>query len=201
MALYIPMNHGKRIMSITQHKPIYLVMISLCLVFLSTQVLAGDKYLLQPGDILEISVWKEPDLQSEVLVHPDGRISFPLVGSVMAKGRSVQAVNAAITARLEKYIPDPVVTVNLKQMSGNRIYVVGKVLKPGEFLSNRNVDVMQAIGMAGGLNPFAEGDEILILRRVKGVQKSIPFDYDSVVEGKDLTQNIMLEPGDVVVVP
>jgi polysaccharide export outer membrane protein len=188
-------------MSRSQYKQINLVLISLCLAFLSTQLSANNKYLLQPGDILEISVWKEPDLQREVLVHPDGRISFPLVGSVMAKNRSVQAVNSAITARLEKYIPDPVVTVNLKQMSGNRIYVVGKVLKPGEFLTNRNIDVMQAIGMAGGLNPFAEGDEILILRRENGVQKSMPFDYDSVAEGKNLTQNILLEPGDVVVVP
>jgi polysaccharide export outer membrane protein len=168
---------------------------------LSLQGVANDKYLLQPGDILEISVWKEPDLQREVLVHPDGRISFPLVGSIMAKGRTVQTVNSSIASRLEKYIPDPVVTVNLKQMSGNRIYVVGKVLKPGEFLTNRTIDVMQALGMAGGLNPFAEGDEILILRRVGGVQKSIPFDYDKVVEGKDLTQNIVLKPGDVVVVP
>jgi polysaccharide export outer membrane protein len=168
---------------------------------LSAQAVANDKYLLQPGDILEISVWKEPDLQREVLVHPDGRISFPLVGSIMAKGRTIQTVNSSIASRLEKYIPDPVVTVNLKQMSGNRIYVVGKVLKPGEFLTNRNVDVMQAIGMAGGLNPFAEGDEILILRRVNGVQQSIPFDYEKVVEGVDLTQNIVLKPGDVVVVP
>ena len=188
-------------MSKIQQNHKLLILIGLCLTLLSLQAVANDKYLLQPGDILEISVWKEPDLQREVLVHPDGRISFPLVGSIMAKGRTVQTVNSSIASRLEKYIPDPVVTVNLKQMSGNRIYVVGKVLKPGEFLTNRNVDVMQAIGMAGGLNPFAEGDEILILRRVGGAQKSIPFDYDKVVEGKDLTQNIVLKPGDVVVVP
>jgi len=188
-------------MSRYQPNKLNILIFGLWLVFLSATVFAKGSYLLQPGDILEISVWKEPDLQSEVLVQPDGVISFPLVGSVMAKNRTVQDVNKAIAARLEKYIPDPVVTVNLKQMSGNRIYVVGKVLKPGEFLSNRNIDVMQALGMAGGLNPFAEGDEILILRRKDGVQKSIPFDYDSVVEGKDLTQNIFLEPGDVVVVP
>ena len=115
--------------------------------------------------------------------------------------KTVQDVNKVLATRLEKYIPDPVVTVNLRQLSGNRIYVVGKVLKPGEFPTNRNVDVMQALGMAGGLNPFADGDEILILRRVNGVQQSIPFNYDAVVEGKDLTQNIVLEPGDVVVVP
>jgi polysaccharide export outer membrane protein len=178
-----------------------LVLVGLCLLLLSTAAVAKKSYLLQPGDILEISVWKEPDLQREVLVHPDGAISFPLVGSIMAKNMTVQAVNKAISSRLEKYIPDPVVTVNIKQMSGNRIYVVGKVLKPGEFLTNRNIDVMQAIGMAGGLNPFAEGDEILILRRIKGVQQSIPFNYDHVVDGKDLSQNILLEPGDVVLVP
>ncbi len=177
------------------------LLICLCVVLLPNTVLADGKYLLQPGDILEISVWKEPDLQREVLVQPDGAISFPLVGSITVKDRTIQDVNKALAARLEKFIPDPVVTVNLKQMLGNRIYVVGKVLKPGEFPTNRNVDVMQALGMAGGLNPFADGDEILILRRINGVQKSIPFNYDTVVEGKDLTQNILLEPGDVVVVP
>ncbi len=88
-------------MSKTQHNQTILVLIVLCLLLLSTKIFANDKYLLQPGDILEISVWKEPDLQSEVLVQPDGRISFPLVGSVMAKGRTVQAVNSAIAARLE----------------------------------------------------------------------------------------------------
>jgi polysaccharide export outer membrane protein len=163
--------------------------------------LARDGYALQPGDILEISVWKEPDMQREVLVRPDGGISFPLVGNINAKNRSVQDLNKSITKRLEKFIPDPVVTVSLKQMLGNRVYVVGKVLKPGEFALNRNVDVMQALSMAGGLNPFADGDEIKILRRVGGAQKSIPFSYSSVLGGKDLKQNIILKPGDVVVVP
>lgn len=188
-------------MSGCSYKNIHVVLIGLCLLLLSSVSMAKEGYLLQPGDILEISVWKEPDLQREVLVRPDGGISFPLVGSMMVKDKSVQDVKKALTARLEKYIPDPVVTVNLKEMLGNRIYVVGKVLKPGEFVTNRSVDVMQALGMAGGLNPFADGDEIMILRRVNGVQKSIPFDYDRVVDGKDLTQNILLEPGDVIVVP
>jgi polysaccharide export outer membrane protein len=124
-----------------------------------------------------------------------------LVGNINAKNRSVQDLNKSITKRLEKFIPDPVVTVSLKQMLGNRVYVVGKVLKPGEFALNRNVDVMQALSMAGGLNPFADGDEIKILRRVGGAQKSIPFSYSSVLGGKDLKQNIILKPGDVVVVP
>jgi len=185
----------------SQDKSLFLVLIGLCLILLSSNAMARGGYSLQPGDILEISVWKEPDLQREVLVRPDGGISFPLVGNITAKNSSVQDVNKKITSRLAKYIPDPVVTVSLKQMLGNRVYVVGKVLKPGEFLVNRNVDVMQALSMAGGLNPFAAGNEIKILRRVNGVQKSIPFRYEGVVKGKDLAQNIVLKPGDVVVVP
>ena len=182
-------------------KKLQIMLLGLSLLMLGTSAFAKGGYLLQPGDVLEISVWKEPDLQREVLVQPDGAIAFPLVGSIMVMNKTVQDVNKVLVTRLEKYIPDPVVTVNLRQLSGNRIYVVGKVLKPGEFPTNRNVDVMQALGMAGGLNPFADGDEILILRRVNGVQQSIPFNYDAVVDGKDLTQNIVLEPGDVVVVP
>jgi len=185
----------------SQDKSLLLVLVGLCLMTLSFHALARGGYSLQPGDVLEISVWKEPDLQREVLVRPDGGISFPLVGNIKTKNNSVQGVNKEITARLAKYIPDPVVTVSLKQMLGNRVYVVGKVLKPGEFLVNRNIDVMQALSMAGGLNPFAAGDEIKILRRVGGVQKSIPFRYEGVVNGKDLAQNIVLKPGDVVVVP
>lgn len=188
-------------MSGLHNRRFYIAAIGLCLALLSSGVLAVDGYSLQPGDILEISVWKEPDLQREVLVRPDGGISFPLVGNIKARNSSIMDVNKEITARLQKFIPDPVVTVSLKQMLGNRVYVVGKVLKPGEFVINRNVDVMQALSMAGGLNPFAAGDEIMILRRVNGVQKSIPFRYDGVVEGKDLAQNIVLKPGDVVVVP
>ncbi|MCP4275475.1 MAG: polysaccharide export protein [Gammaproteobacteria bacterium] len=185
----------------SQDKSLFFALIGLCLILLSSNTLARGDYSLQPGDILEISVWKEPDLQREVLVRPDGGISFPLVGNIRVKNSSVQDVSKKLTSSLVKYIPDPVVTVSLKQMLGNRVYVVGKVLKPGEFLINRNVDVMQALSMAGGLNPFAAGNEIKILRRVNGVQKSIPFRYDGVVDGKDLAQNIVLKPGDVVVVP
>ncbi|MCP4274980.1 MAG: polysaccharide export protein [Gammaproteobacteria bacterium] len=163
--------------------------------------LAEAKYLLQPGDILEISVWQEPDLQRDVLVRPDGGISFPLVGEVDTTGVSVDLVAAEVSKRLEKYIPDTVVTVSLKQMAGNRIYVLGKVNRPGEFPLSRNVDVMQALSMAGGMTPFAASDEIQVLRREDGVQQSIAFNYSAVEKGSDLSQNIMLLPGDLVVVP
>ncbi len=123
------------------------------------------------------------------------------MGGVDTSGISVDEVAAEVSKRLEKYIPDTVVTVSLKQMAGNRIYVLGKVNRPGEFPLSRNVDVMQALSMAGGMTPFAASDEIQVLRRKAGVQQSIAFSYSAVEKGSDLSQNIMLLPGDLVVVP
>lgn len=173
--------------------------------FLAILVLAGsataDSYKLQPGDILEVSVWKEPDLERDVLVTPDGTIAFPLVGGVDAGKMSVEQLSNEIASKLEKYIPDPVVTVSLKQMLGNRIYILGKVNKPGEFVINRNVDILQALSMAGGLNPFADGDAIQVLRRHQdGNQTATGFSYSAVEKG-DLKQNRILLPGDVILVP
>lgn len=161
----------------------------------------GPSYGVQPGDILQISVWKEEGLDQEVLVTPDGRLSFPLVGNIAAQGHTVQQLDEAIKKKLEKFIPDPAVTVSLRQNLGNMIYVIGKVNKPGEFPVNRYVDVMQALSMAGGMTAFADRDDIRILRRDGEAQQATPFDYDEVEEGKNLEQNIVLQAGDVVVVP
>ena len=169
-------------------------------VLIYTGSTAAESYKLQPGDILEVSVWKEPDLERDVLVTPDGTISFPLVGGVDASKMSVEELSSEIASKLEKFIPEPVVTVSLKQMLGNRIYVLGKVNKPGEYVVNRNVDVLQALSMAGGLNPFADGGEIQVLRRQDGEQTSMRFSYSAVEEG-DLQQNRILLPGDVILVP
>ena len=177
------------------YSPILLLAVLLC-----AGPAAGETYKLQPGDILEVSVWKEPDLERDVLVTPDGTIAFPLVGGVDASKMSVEQLSREIASKLEKYIPDPVVTVSLKQMLGNRIYVLGKVNKPGEFVINRNVDVLQALSMAGGFNPFADSDDIQVLRRQDGKQTSMPFSYSAVEKG-DLAQNRILLPGDVILVP
>jgi polysaccharide export outer membrane protein len=158
-------------------------------------------YGIQPGDVLTVSVWKEEGLQSEVLVRPDGGISFPLIGDVSAAGKSVQQLSALISERLVKYIPDPVVTVSMKALTGNTVYVIGKVNKPGEFLVTHYVDVMQALSMAGGANPFAALNDIKILRREGGRQSAISFRYGDVESGKKLEQNIILKSGDIVVVP
>jgi polysaccharide export outer membrane protein len=158
-------------------------------------------YQVQPGDTLQISVWKEPDLQGPVLVTPDGAFAFPLVGQVDARGKTVTDLQKIITDRLRQYISDPVVTVSVKDIQGNKVYVIGQVNKPGQFVVNPRVDVMQALSMAGGTTPFAALGDIIILRRTGGQQQAIKFDYSDLVKGKNLQQNVELRSGDVVVVP
>jgi polysaccharide export outer membrane protein len=167
----------------------------------AASIAADMPYVIQPGDILQISVWKEKDLEREVLVRPDGGLSFPLVGDLQANGKTMDELRKDIEMRLTRFIPSPVVTVSAKQTLGHKIYVVGKVNRPGEYVATRFVDVMQALGMAGGLNPYAAANSIVILRRVNGVETSIPFKYGQVEDGHKLKQNIPLQSGDVVVVP
>jgi polysaccharide export outer membrane protein len=161
----------------------------------------GSRLHGETGDGLEISVWKEPDLQGPVLVTPDGSFSFPLVGQVDARGKTVSELQQVITERLAKFISDPVVTVSVREIRGNKVYVIGQVNRPGEFIVNPRVDVMQALSMAGGTTAFASLDDIRILRRDGAKQESLEFDYNAVARGKDLTQNIELRAGDIVVVP
>jgi len=160
-----------------------------------------DAYIVQPGDVLTISVWRERDLQGEMAVRPDGGINFPLAGDIVVAGKTIEQIQKDIAAKLTKYVPDPVVTATVKQSQGNKIYVVGKVNKPGEYASNRTIDVMQALSMAGGPNPYAAVNKIKIIRRINGEQKIFYFKYSRVEKGKDLEQNIILQGGDVVVVP
>jgi len=158
-------------------------------------------YLVQPGDVLSISVWREEGLDREVLVRPDGGLSFPLVGNVQASGKSIEQLQAEVAGKLKRFIPDPSVTVAVLKLDGNKVYVIGKVNRPGEFPVTRNVDVVQALAMAGGMTPYAAVNKIHILRRSSGKQTAIPFAYGDVEKGQDLEQNIVLKAGDVVVVP
>ena len=158
-------------------------------------------YRVGPEDVLEISVWREDTLKKEVLVRPDGGISYPLVGEVQAAGKTVAEIRQDIGKRLEKYIPDPAVSVSIIKAGSQRVYVIGKVNKPGEYPMGRYVDVLQALSMAGGLTPFADSDGIRVVRREEGRQVVFPFDYGRVVRGEKLEQNILLRGGDVVVVP
>jgi polysaccharide biosynthesis/export protein len=161
----------------------------------------GAGYLLRPGDVLLVSVWKETDMQGEVLIRPDGGISFALAGELQAAGHTVDEVKNMLETRIRKYIPDAVITVSVKTVLGNRVFVVGKVNRPGDFPLSGPIDVMQAISLAGGATPFANTKGIRVLRRNGSQQISIPFHYNDIEHGRKLDQNILLQSGDTVVVP
>ncbi len=174
---------------------------ALLLVMPLTAAAQDDAYRIGPEDVLEISVWKEDALKKEVLVRPDGDISFPLAGDLHVAGRTVAEVREELGKRIEKYIPDPVVSVLVNRVASNKIYVIGRVAKPGDFAAGRYVDVLQALSMAGGLTPFADEKDIRVIRKQGGKDLVMPFDFRAVSRGQKLEQNIRLQGGDVVVVP
>jgi len=159
-----------------------------------------SNYPIGPGDVLDITVWKEPELLRQIVVPPDGVITFTHAGRIKVEGKSLDQIQKVLEERLGKIIVDPIVTVFLLSYASNKIYVIGKVNRPGEFPVTGQVDVMQALAMAGGMASFADKDSINILRRKNGVLTSIPFDYSEVADGENLEQNIILEKDDVVVV-
>jgi polysaccharide export outer membrane protein len=156
---------------------------------------------VQPSDVLQVSVWRDPELTQQVIVRPDGAFSFPLAGEINAVGKTVEELRRELVERLGRYIPDVVVTVAVLEIKGNKIYVIGQVNQPGEFIVNPRVDVMQALSLAGGTTAFASPSEIFVLRRDNGQQRRLPFNFDAVLRGRDLEQNVLLRTGDVVVVP
>lgn len=159
-------------------------------------------YLLSPGDAIEVTVWKEEGLQQlQFLIGPDGNIIYPLIGTITAAGRTINDLKELLTVKMADYIAEPSISVKLLNNQGNSIFVIGKVNKPGQIFSGRRLDVLQALSMAGGLTVFADDDNISIQRRVGNEIKVFPFDYDNVIDGEDLEQNILLEPGDTITVP
>ncbi len=166
---------------------------------LASQVDPG--YRLGAEDIMLVSVWKDEQLTREVVVRPDGMFSFPLVGDIQAEDRTVEDIRGDLVKRLTKYIPNPNVSVAVTKVISNKVYVVGRVNKPGEYLVGHYTDVLQALSLAGGLTPFAAENDIKVMRRVRGEQYAIPFRYGDVRKGRELEQNIILRRGDVVMVP
>jgi polysaccharide export outer membrane protein len=165
-------------------------------------VLADEAvYTIIAGDVLQITVWKEDGLDHEVLVLPDGTITFPLVGTVKAQGLTPVELQTIVKEKLTKLIPDASVTVAVKAPLGHTVNVIGEVAKPGEFVISHRLTVMQALSQAGGLTPYASESGIIILRHQDGQETSIPVPYDDISAGDDLDKDITLLPGDVVVVP
>ena len=161
-------------------------------------------YLLGPEDVLMISVWKDEQLTREAVIRPDGLISFPLVGDLPAAGRTVDEIRLDLAKRLARYVPNPHVSVAATKLQSYKIYVMGRVNKPGEYLIGHYTDVLQALSLAGGLTPFAAENDIKIIRRQSaedGEQRVFFFRYGDVQKGRDLRQNILLQRGDVVMVP
>ena len=161
----------------------------------------GPGYRLGPEDVMLVSVWKDEQLTREVVIRPDGMFSFPLVGDIRAEDRTVEDISADLVRRLTKYIPNPNVSIAVTKVVSYKVYVIGRVNKPGEYLVGHYTDVLQALSLAGGLTPFAAENDIKVMRRVRGEQRAIPFRYGDVRKGRDLEQNIILQRGDVVMVP
>jgi polysaccharide export outer membrane protein len=163
---------------------------------------AAVDYRLHAGDKIEVSVWKEVEMQKPSLViSPDGKFSFPLAGQIVAAGRTVAEVRQEIETRLKAYIPEAVVTVGVVDFAGNVAYVIGQVNRPGSYVMNPRINVLQALALAGGGTPFAKLDGIIVIRGSQGAQRVMPFRFGQVSAGKDLDQNVTLESGDVVLVP
>lgn len=158
-------------------------------------------YTIGPGDILDISVWKEAALTKLVTVMPDGKISFPLIGQITAKDLTIAELKASIEQKIIRYVPNPNLSVAIHKVNSFYIYVVGKVNKSGRFELNANINVLQALAMAGGLNPFAKKSKIKIFRENPRGTLIYDFNYDEVSQGKNLSQNIRLKRSDVIVVP
>jgi len=158
-------------------------------------------YLIGSGDVLEVSVWNEPDLSKKLIVPPDGVISFPLINPIKVTNLTITALKKAVTKRLSEYIPDATVTVLLIEINSLKAYVIGRVNNPGEFPITLKTSVLQILAMAKGLTPFASDGNIKILRYKNDKIINIPFDYGEVEKGKNLEQNIILQTGDVVLVP
>lgn len=158
-------------------------------------------YIIGAGDVLEIVVWREPDISRIVRVRPDGKISLPLADDIQAAQGTLLQLKKRLTEALSAFMDAPSVYVMLQENRSKRFYVVGKVNAPGEYILERDTTLLQAIAMAKGFTEWANTDDIVILRRLPKMQIHIKVDYDRVISGKDLKQNIFLNPDDVIVVP
>ena len=187
-----------------------LLIITLFLSFVSQQAFAADTpqnsqaqsdYVIGPGDVLMVSIWKDESLTQEVVVLPDGTISFPLIGLIKAEDKTIAELKTEIEKRINKYVPDPVLWISVRNMNSAYIYILGRVNNPGRFLLNSRVNVLQGLAIAGGLNPFADNNDIKIFRTEETGTKLIGFRYNDVIKGKNLEENITLKRGDVIIVP
>jgi polysaccharide export outer membrane protein len=180
------------------------LMLTVLLVALGGSAIAQSQtaYKLRHGDVLMVSVWRDEALRMEVRVLPDGSITFPLAGRVEVVGLSTPEVEVRVAEKLKKYIPVPVVTVAIKAADGNQIYVLGKVIRPGAVpLISPETTVLQMLSQVGGLDRFADGNSIRVLRNSPQGNQILPVRYDDLIKGNQLDTNVVLMPGDTILVP
>lgn len=158
-------------------------------------------YVIGPDDVLTVIFWREKELSGDVGVRPDGRISLPLLNDVVAAGLTPEQLRVRLTEAADKYIEDPTVTVVVKQINSRKVFITGQVAKPGPYPLMAPTTVVQLIAMAGGVLEYADEKNITIMRTENGRPVSLRFNYKDVKKGKNLQQNIVLKPGDTVVVP
>ena len=166
-----------------------------------TALTGPSPYLIGPGDILSISVWKDEALTQRLPVLPDGTLHFPLVGKLKAGGKTTDEFKHEIETKITRYVPDPVLSVSVTEVNSMVFYVIGRVNSPGRQLFNANVTALQALAMAGGPNPFAKRNKIKIFREENNQTLIFDFPYDDISKGERLDYNILLKRGDVMVVP
>jgi len=158
--------------------------------------------MIGAGDVLQVFVWKEPELTREAAVRVDGRITVPLLGDIQAAGRSPQQLGKELGRELGRFLEAPQVTVGVSQPNSSRFYVVGNVARAGQFPLGSRLTVLQALAIAGGFGEYAKTDSIVVIRDENGTQTVIPVNYKKLESGRDLaSQNVALKPGDVIVVP
>ena len=169
----------------------------------SAAIKANDEdYVMGPGDVLSINVWKEPDLTRVLPVRPDGKISMPLMGEIQASGLTPVKLRGVLTEKLKKYVSEPEVTVIVQEAKSQRFNIIGVVNKPGTYDLSGPTTVLDAISGAGGLQEFAKSKKIYVLRTMPdGSKQRLPFNYKAVIKGEEMSQNVQLQAGDTVVVP
>jgi polysaccharide export outer membrane protein len=170
----------------------------------SARVTAGDPsgdYVIGPDDVLSIKFWKDPDASAEVTVRPDGKITLPLGKEIAAAGLTPDQLLEAVLEQARRFMESPSATITVKQINSRKVFITGMVAKPGSYPISSPTTVMQLISLAGGLMEFAKAKEIVIIRSEARGPTAYPFNYEEVSKGKRLAQNIVLRPGDNVVVP
>ncbi len=158
-------------------------------------------YVIGPDDVLGIVFWELPNHGGEVIVRPDGMITLPLLNDIQASGRTPDQLREAIVAASAQFVRDPTVSVVVKQINSRRVYVTGRVQRPGTYSLTTPVTVLQMLALAGGVTEFAKKDRIVVMRTENGRTTSYKFNYNDVIQGKKLEQNIELKPGDTVIIP